>query len=32
VIVYNATAKKPDAKVEVLEHPDLLKLAVETGK
>lgn len=32
VIVYNATNKKPEAKVEILEHPDLLKLALEAVK
>lgn len=32
VIVHNATYKKPEAKVEILEHSDLLKLAQEAIK
>jgi hypothetical protein len=32
VIVYNATVKKIDDKTEVLEHPDLLRLAQEAEK
>jgi hypothetical protein len=30
--VYNATAKKSSADFEILEHPDLLKLALEADK